>query len=145
LSQQGFAQAPAGYYNNAKVVTPWKLNYTISLRIILYKIMQDCTWLTKLHIDKFYEKTVLFRYVFWKPSWCWSLQLQYYSYTTMRQLCKWSCYNRDTLYHNLYLVQLHQWFQMLISLLQLTESENGGSNYPHSVVATPYFDDSKWK
>jgi hypothetical protein len=22
LSQQGFAQAPAGYYNNAKVVTP---------------------------------------------------------------------------------------------------------------------------
>jgi hypothetical protein len=29
------------------------------------------------------------------------------------------CYNRDTLYHNLYLIQLHQWFQMLISLLQL--------------------------
>jgi hypothetical protein len=71
--------------------------------------MQDCTWLTKLQIDKFYENDVLFRYVFWKPSWCWSLQLvlQHNDAATIQMK---EIVTENTLYRNLYLAQLPNGF-----------------------------------
>jgi hypothetical protein len=101
-----------------EVVTPWKLNYTILLRIILYKIMQDCTWLSD--IDKFYENDDSVLDMSENPVLIpTTTVLQLHNDAATIQM-KEIVTTENTLYHNLYLAA-SQWFQMLISLLQLTE------------------------
>jgi hypothetical protein len=114
-----------------------KLNYTISLRIILYKIMQDCTWLTKLQISINSMRN----------DWFWicilKTQLVLIPTTTVLQLHNDAATIQmkeivieNTLYHNLYLIQLPNGFRCSFHYSNWWKSERFRSNYPHSVVAS---------